>query len=241
MIVYTPDNLKVVHSTSVDFIKRPKTDPIHIVQYDKTIPIIKVNLYLDGVSYILPDAIGVRVRWSKPDKTFVYKDILGCSPDKKSIYFDVDEQMSYYSGIVYPILELKITDGINNYYAGSAPISVIIDENPILDQDVESQSEYFDINPFIDIEQIRDSFVMSLKKCYKEIYKNEDERVYLINIWEDNTKENHLFTKNILYYEDGRLSEISVTDHTTGNILTKTLSYIEENIIGINEIITRLE
>jgi len=142
--LYNPGDLKIVHVTSVDFIKRPHKKPVHIVQYDKTIPIMKVKLYSNDIEYALPEDMDVRVRWGKEDNTFVYKDILGCDDERTSIYFEIDEQMSYYAGIVYPIIELKFIADDQEHRAGSAQIPVVIDPNPILDSDVESQSQYFD-------------------------------------------------------------------------------------------------
>lgn len=200
------------------------------MQYDKTIPIMEVDLYLNNVEYALPDELDVRVRWSKKDRTFVYKDILGCSTDRKSVYFEIDEQMSFYAGIVYPIIELKVSESVDDEIAGSGPIPVVIDPNPILDSDVESQSEFFDINPNADISQIRDAFILSLKKSYKEIYYTES-KVSSIEIWDTSAKEIHLFTKTIEY--DGEKVSIVITvDHTTDPelTLTKTITYLNGGI-----------
>lgn len=50
------DNDKVImHKTSVDFILRPCSKEIHIVQYDKTLPVIKVLLFKNNERYVLPD------------------------------------------------------------------------------------------------------------------------------------------------------------------------------------------
>ena len=94
-------------------------------------------------------------------------------------------------------------------------------------------------NADIDVEQIRESFILALRKSYKEVYKTEG-KVTLVEIWEDNTKLNHLFTKSITYDLEGRVSEVITTDYTTSNVLTKTIAYIDSNVMSINEIITSI-
>ena len=80
----------------------------------------------------------MNLRFSKPDKTFVYKAVLGCNKDRNTVYFDIDEQMSFLYGKVNPILELLLDD----MRAGSSPIPIEIDRNPIQNEDLESSSEY---------------------------------------------------------------------------------------------------
>lgn len=139
----------VIHKTRVDFTKRMPQDVIHIVQYDKSLPILKVDLYLNGSSYTLPASASVYIRWGKMDHTFVYKEVLGKSEDGKSVYVEIDDQMTYFFGNPAPILELKI--GSNS--AGSSPINISIDRNPIQNGDVESHSEYPDLERAVEIAQ----------------------------------------------------------------------------------------
>lgn len=137
----------VIHKTRVDFTKRMPQDVIHVVQYDKSLPILKVDLYLNGSSYTLPASASVYIRWGKMDHTFVYKEVLGKSEDGKSVYVEIDDQMTYFFGNPAPILELKI--GSNS--AGSSPINISIDRNPIQNGDIESQSEYPDLERAVEI------------------------------------------------------------------------------------------
>ena len=70
---------RMVHETKVDFNQRcVQQKTIHIVQYDKSLPVIAVELFLNGSTYTLPANADVKIRWSKRDKTFVYKNVLGC-------------------------------------------------------------------------------------------------------------------------------------------------------------------
>lgn len=142
MIEYTIPANRILHSTKVDFSHRVVNKAIHVVQYDKQMPIIAVELNLSSASYTVPAGMEVRVRWSKPDNTFVYKDVLGSNADRTIVYFDVDEQMSFYSGSCDPIIELYISD---TEKAGSSPIPIVIDKNPIQDSDIISTVEYADL------------------------------------------------------------------------------------------------
>lgn len=135
---YIPSSDKKVHRTSIDFILRNCTKEVHIVQYDKTQPIVEVELFNNEKSYSLPENAIMNLRFSKPDRTFVYKPILGCNKDRNIVYFDIDQQMSFLYGKVNPILELILNDTI----AGSSPIPIEIDRNPIQNGDFESSSEY---------------------------------------------------------------------------------------------------
>lgn len=136
MDIYTPNDTDVMHSAKVDFRKRTIQDTIHIVQFDKSLPVIAVALRYNGYSYTAPDNSEVWVRWGKKDHTYVYKKCM-ISLDRKTVYFDVDYQMTVIYGVLNPILELIIGERT----AGSSPIPVIIDRNPIQDSDIESHVE----------------------------------------------------------------------------------------------------
>lgn len=137
---------QVVHETKVDFRQRNTMEPIHVVQYDNTLPVIACKLFQGGYSYTLPEGAECEVRWGKKDHTFVYKPVLGCNAARNTVYFDVDQQMSYFYGLHTPILELKI----NGKTAGSSYIQVMIDKNPIQEGDIESHCEYYDFDKAVE-------------------------------------------------------------------------------------------
>lgn len=87
----------------------------------------------------------------------------------------------------------------------------------------------------LNVSQIRDSFILSYKKSYKEI-EYTDGKVSTINIWDDNLKSIHLFTKNITYNVDGKVSQVVTMDHRSGYTLTKTISYIGD-MLAIEEVV----
>ncbi len=139
---YIPTSSQIVHETKVDFGRRIIQKNIHVVQYDRSLPIVSVALFLNGKTYIIPENSTIRIRWGKPDNTFVIKEVLGCNSDKNVVYFDVDEQMTYYYGQYAPILEIEV----DNKIAGSSPLFVEIDRNPVQETDIESAVKYTDLD-----------------------------------------------------------------------------------------------
>jgi lysophospholipase L1-like esterase len=135
--LYTPDLSKIIHETKVDFRQRVIQPIIHIVQYDKSLPIIAVKLYNNGIAYALPENADVSVRWGKRDHTFVYNAVLGCNSDRTIVYFEITEQMTVFYGEHNPIIELRNGTSL----AGSGYIQFYLDRNPIQDGDVESHIE----------------------------------------------------------------------------------------------------
>lgn len=141
MDTYIPSSDKIVHETKVDFAKRTVFKTVHIVQYDSGIPVLAIELYLNGSPYVLPSNASCNIRTSKKDHTFVIKNALGCSADRKTVYFEIDNQMSYYYGPLNAIVELLI----GNKIAGSSPVAIEIDRNPVQETDIESSIEYIDL------------------------------------------------------------------------------------------------
>lgn len=134
---YTPDSTKVVHTTSVDFIRRYINAPIHIVQYDNRLSIIAVDLYSNGSVYAVPSGFTVNIRTKKSDGNFIYNSALGCNAARTKVYFEVTAQMCAVSGDEYPVVEIKNGDEI----AASGYFYMIVDPNPVLDSSIESASE----------------------------------------------------------------------------------------------------
>lgn len=140
MNIYIESAHDIIHETNVDFVLRPCSKEVHLVQYDLTLPIVKVNLYKNGERYVLPNDVEANVRFGKLDHTFVYKAVLGCNEERNAIYFQVDEQMTLIAGRVSPTIELKWEYNNTTGFANSSPIPVVITRNPIQESDVESSS-----------------------------------------------------------------------------------------------------
>ena len=133
--LYEPTGIS--HPTSVDFSKRSINQPVHLVQYDKSLPILAVSLYNNGQLYPLPDDAIASIRLGKPDKTFVYNRALGCNSNRTIVYFEVTQQMTLIEGEYYPLVEIIREDKIAN----SSSIYIIIDRNPIQRDYIESTIE----------------------------------------------------------------------------------------------------
>lgn len=141
---YTPTGIS--HATSVDFSKRSVSQPVHIVQYDRSLPILAVSLYNNGQLYRLSETMEVSIRLGKPDRTFVYNKALGCDSTRTIVYFEITQQMSLFDGEYYPVIE--IMDG--NKIANSSTIYLVVDRNPVQHDYIESTVEYKELIDYRD-------------------------------------------------------------------------------------------
>ena len=141
---YTPTGIS--HATSVDFSKRSVNQPVHIVQYDKTLPILAVSLYNNGQLYRLSESMNVSIRLGKPDRTFVYNKALGCDSTRTIVYFEITQQMSLFDGEFYPVIEIMDGDKIAN----SSTIYLVVDRNPVQHDYIESTVEYKELIDYRD-------------------------------------------------------------------------------------------
>lgn len=136
---YTPTGIS--HATSVDFSKRSVNQPVHIVQYDRSLPILAVSLYNNGQLYRLSESMDVSIRLGKPDRTFVYNKALGCDSTRTIVYFEITQQMSLFDGEFYPVIEIMDGEKIAN----SSTIYLVVDRNPVQHDYIESTIEYKEI------------------------------------------------------------------------------------------------
>ena len=141
---YTPTGIS--HATSVDFSKRSVNQPVHIVQYDRTLPILAVSLYNNGQLYRLSESMDVSIRLGKPDRTFVCNKALGCDSTRTIVYFEITQQMSIFDGEYYPVIEIKDGEKIAN----SSTIYLVVDRNPVQHDYIESTIEYKELVDYRD-------------------------------------------------------------------------------------------
>ena len=141
---YTPTGIS--HATSVDFSKRSVNQPVHIVQYDRTLPILAVSLYNNGQLYRLSETMDVSIRLGKPDRTFVCNKALGCDSTRTIVYFEITQQMSVFDGEYYPVIEIKDGEKVAN----SSTIYLVVDRNPVQTDYVESTFEYKELVEYRD-------------------------------------------------------------------------------------------
>ena len=144
---YTPSADRIVHNTEVDFQTRTQLGTtVHLMQYDKSLPVVAVALYSNGQPYQIPTGAEMNVRVGKPDGTKVYNPVLGCNSNRTICYFEVTQQMSSAYGPTLAILELILNGAI----AGSSYIPLDIARNPAQDEAILSSDEYKSMNEIVD-------------------------------------------------------------------------------------------
>lgn len=118
--------------------------PIHLVQYDDTIPVAQFDLMDNGQPFELPDGATVSVRMRKPDGFGVDNAALEASGSTVLIAFT--EQMCAAAGKGW--INIEINDGTGVKY--TQPVMVIISENAVTDKTIESSSEFSELDKLID-------------------------------------------------------------------------------------------
>lgn len=135
--IYSPPSAAQVKNCTADFDLRRAPVPINLVQFDKTIPVLAVALYKGGTAYKLPEDAEVNVRMSKRNNLYVYNPVLGCNEGRTLVYVAVTPQMTTQDGVFCPILEVLAGGGV----AGTSPLQLVIQRNPIQEGDLEDTSE----------------------------------------------------------------------------------------------------
>ena len=118
--------------------------PIHLVQYDDTIPVAQFDLMDNGQPFELPAGATVSVRMRKPDGFGVDNAALVWSGSTVLIAFT--EQMCAAAGRGW--INVEINDGTGVKY--TQPVMVIISENAVTDKMIESSSEFSELDKLID-------------------------------------------------------------------------------------------
>lgn len=140
--------MSIKHTTTVDIGDlRTLSKPIHLMQYDKSLPEIEVHITKDGQEYTIPSGYSATIRWGKPDRH-------GCTATGKvsgsTVTFQVTEQMACVAGRSKVTVEIVESDSSQ---AGTAKFEVIVDSNPIGDNTIISDSEIADIQKAIEAGQ----------------------------------------------------------------------------------------
>jgi lysophospholipase L1-like esterase len=143
--------MSIKHTTTVDIGDlRTLSKPIHLMQYDKSLPEIEVHITKDGQEYTIPSGYSATIRWGKPDKH-------GCTAtgtvSGSTVTFQVTEQMACVAGRSKVTVEIV---GSDSSQAGTAKFEVIVDSNPIGDNTIVSDSEIADIQKAIEAGQNAD-------------------------------------------------------------------------------------
>lgn len=135
---YSPPETALVKATRADFDRRDVVQPVHLVQYDDTLPVLAVALYKGGQPWTLPTGADVNLRMDKKDGHYVYNPALGVSGDRSTVYLAVTAQMTTGYGTFAPVIEVLAGGGV----AGMAALRLEIDRNPVQDGMIESTDEY---------------------------------------------------------------------------------------------------
>lgn len=135
---YSPPAAALVKATRADFDRRDVVQPVHLVQYDDTLPVLAVALYKGGQPWTLPTGADVNLRMDKKDGHYVYNPALGVSSDRATVYLAVTAQMTTGYGTFAPVVEVLAGGGV----AGMAALRLDIDKNPVQDGMLESTDEY---------------------------------------------------------------------------------------------------
>lgn len=144
--IYEPLSKAHLKSCTVDFDSRPDKKAVNLVQYDQTIPVLCVSLKKGGTEYKVPSDADVNIRMDKRDGYHVYNPALGVNAERTIAYFAVTPQMSTGWGDYYPIVEITVGGGI----AGSAPIWLHFDRNPLPENAIISSDEYKTIQQLLE-------------------------------------------------------------------------------------------
>jgi hypothetical protein len=135
---YSPPAEALIKATRADFDRRDVVQPVHLVQYDNTLPVLAVALYKGGQPWTLPTGADVNLRMDKKDGHYVYNPALGVSGDRSTVYLAVTAQMTTGYGTFAPVIEVLAGGGV----AGMAALRLEIDRNPVQDGMIESTDEY---------------------------------------------------------------------------------------------------
>lgn len=144
--IYEPLSTAHLKLCTVDFDSRPDKKAVNLVQYDQTIPVLCVSLKKGGTEYKVPSDADVNIRMDKRDGYHVYNPALGVNAERTIAYFAVTPQMSTGWGDYYPIVEITVGGGI----AGSAPIWLHFDRNPLPENAIISSDEYKTIQQLLE-------------------------------------------------------------------------------------------
>lgn len=135
---YTPPATAILHHTQASFTNRELPQPVHLVQYDDTVPILAVELSANGQPYSVPAGAALNIRMDKRDGHYIYNPALGLNEGRTVAYIAVTQQMTTGAGDFSPIIEVVVDGGV----AGTAALSIWIDKNPVPEDAIESTDEY---------------------------------------------------------------------------------------------------
>ena len=143
---YNPTTDDFLIDIDVDFVTRPITPTIHLVQYDYELPVLAFHLYSNRTARALPSSCVASIRINNGNGTVYVDNASGVSADRTTVYFKVDPELCVSPGFKPGVIELSNSQGLIN----SSPFSVEIEQNPVQQGDVESDESYISLKTLLD-------------------------------------------------------------------------------------------
>lgn len=226
--IYEPLSTAHLKACTVDFDSRPDKKAVNLVQYDQTIPVLCVSLKKGGTEYKVPSDADVNIRMDKRDGYHVYNPALGVNAERAIAYFAVTPQMSTGWGDYYPIVEITVGGGV----AGSAPIWLHFDRNPLPENAIISSDEYKTIQQLLEDVKAVKADTEAIKTATEQI-KSQTEAVRdQAKGFADNAKNSADKAQTLV---DGMPSDYSQAMKDIGTLKNQMqLAYPDDSTIGEN-------
>ena len=226
--IYEPLSTAHLKSCTVDFDSRPDKKAVNLVQYDQTIPVLCVSLKKGGTEYKVPSDADVNIRMGKRDGYHVYNPALGVNAERTIAYFAVTPQMSTGWGDYYPIVEITVGGGI----AGSAPIWLHFDRNPLPENAIISSDEYKTIQQLLEDVKAVKADTEAIKTATEQIKAQTEAVRDQANGFADNAKNSADKAQPLV---DGMPSDYSQAIKDIGTLKNQMQrAYPDDSTIGEN-------
>lgn len=226
--IYEPLSTAHLKACTVDFDSRPDKKAVNLVQYDQTIPVLCVSLKKGGTEYKVPSDADVNIRMDKRDGYHVYNPALGVNAERTIAYFAVTPQMSTGWGDYYPIVEITVGGGI----AGSAPIWLHFDRNPLPENAIISSDEYKTIQQLLEDVKAVKADTEAIKTATEQIKAQTEAVRDQAKGFADNAKNSADKAQTLV---DGMPSDYSQAMKDIGTLKNQMqLAYPDDSTIGEN-------
>lgn len=144
---YSPSTNDILHNIDLDLVNRSQVvEPLHLVQNDKTLPVLAASLFKNGVTYSCPSGSTVSIRWEKPDNKIVYIPVSGWDSSRHIVYIKTTYQMTSVYGQARAVFEIVMGDSV----VQTEPFLIFIDRNPVQDSSMESTDEIQSLQAYVD-------------------------------------------------------------------------------------------
>lgn len=226
--IYEPLSTAHLKACTVDFDSRPDKKAVNLVQYDQTIPVLCVSLKKGGTEYKVPSDADVNIRMDKRDGYHVYNPALGVNAERAIAYFAVTPQMSTGWGDYYPIVEITVGGGV----AGSAPIWLHFDRNPLPENAIISSDEYKTIQQLLEDVKAVKADTEAIKTATEQIKVQTEAVRDQAKGFADNAKNSADKAQTLV---DGMPSDYSQAMKDIGTLKNQMqLAYPDDSTIGEN-------